>query len=66
MRNSMDQVGKLGFYREAAGGDAKLSLVLALVRAAALLVSVALNELEIFLLSAPFSAGVFLLLPTHS
>lgn len=62
----MDEIGELGRYDEATGGEAHRVLVLALVWGAALVVSVALNELEIFLLSAPFSAGVFLLLPTRS
>jgi hypothetical protein len=62
----LDEVKWVERYREVLTQDGRRTIVLAIVWALALAIGIGLNQLEIFLLSAPFSAGVFLLLPTRA
>lgn len=65
-RQILDEVRSADRVGEAPGQVWRRTLVLAAVWALALAAAIGLGHLEIFLLAAPFSMGVFLLLPTRT
>lgn len=59
----MNEDKRVERYGEALGQGGRRTLALALLWALALAAGIVLNRLEIFLLCAPLSAGLFLLVP---